>query len=255
MKALLDGDVFVYRSGFASDATAKRSFVDGGGDAEDFDINEHHEPWEYQRFMVKKNIQDILDIVKARTYAVALSHPVNYREQYFPEYKMNRDVTHKPYWHKEIKNYLIEDHGALFSEVGDEADDLLGQWQMQALMEDETTVICSIDKDLDMIPGLHYNFSKNRAEEGVYDMEDPEGLRLFYKQIITGDTADNIPGMYKKLGVKAGKKFLEPIDRMTTVGDMYSYVLTLFNNDKAHVDLMGKLLWIKRDNNWWEPPV
>lgn len=253
-KALLDGDVLIYQAGFASDATAKRAWVDDGNDPEEFDIKEHHEPWQYQRFLVKQMIQRLLDATNSTTYAVAISHPVNHRERMFPDYKMNRDVTHKPFWHKEIKEYLLDEHGAVFSMAGDEADDLLGQWQMMALADDEETVICSIDKDLDLIPGLHYNFSKTRAENGVYDMEDPECFRLFYKQIITGDSTDNIPGIFKKRGIKASKKFLEPLDEMTRVGEMYGYVLGLFEDDKAHVDLMGKLLWIKRDNNWWEPP-
>lgn len=254
MRALLDGDVLIYRSGFASDANAKREYVDRFGDAEGYDPKDHHEPLANALQMTKQTLNGILDAVGASEYTVIISHPVNYREGFYPDYKMNRDITHKPYWYKEIGEYLFQHHGALYSEQGDEADDMLGILQMEALAADEETVICSIDKDLDMLPGLHYNFSPKNIEKGVYDQQDPEGLRLFYKQIITGDSSDNIPGLYKHSGIKAAKKLLEPLDSLTRSGEMYEYVLDLFKGDKAHVDLMGKLLWIKRDPNWWSPP-
>lgn len=254
MHSLIDGDVIVYRAGFASDAVAKAEYIDRFGSAEGYDPKEHHEPLPHALQIVKRTLTGILDTVNANRYTVVISHPVNYREQFFPDYKMNRDITHKPFWYKEIQNYLFEHHAAIYSEQGDEADDYLGILQMNYLMEDKESIICSIDKDLNMIPGLHYNFSKNNEANGIYEIQDPEALRLFYQQIVTGDSADNIPGMYKKLGKKATKKYTDPIETMTNSREMYQYVLDLYEGDKAHVDLMGKLLWIKRDPNWWSPP-
>jgi 5'-3' exonuclease len=241
--ALIDGDVLVYRAGFASDARAKER-------------GEEREPLEFALNAVNTTLHGILQGAQAKDYLVYLSHPVNYREELFPEYKANRDVTHKPKWYDEIKHFILERHNALYSAQGDEADDALGIHQMAAMWSDEETIICSIDKDLDMIPGLHYNFSKNRVANGVYEIEDPEGLRLFYRQMVTGDSTDNIPGIYKQKGVKAQERLMAPIDAMTSNRDMYDYVLQLYGEEhREFLRINGKLLWIKRDDTWWEPPL
>lgn len=256
MHALLDGDVLLYKSGFASDANAKREYIDRFGDAEGYDPKEHHEPLANALQMTKQTLNGILDAVRAKEYTVVISHPVNYREGFFPDYKMNRDITHKPYWYKEIGEYLFQHHGAVYSEQGDEADDMLGILQMEALVNDEQTVICSIDKDLQGVPGLHYNFSPKNIERGVFEVSPVEASRNFYRQILTGDTSDNIPGMYKKLGIKASKKYLSPLESMTRDPEMERYVRDIYKDDRF-VDVMGTLLYIKREpGRWWKdlPP-
>lgn len=248
--ALIDGDVLLYQNGFASDAAAKKEYEKENGTLEGFSIQQHHEPLEYCLHMVNKTIDGILEITESDEKLIYISHPVNYREQFYPPYKLNRDITHKPFWYDEIKDFLLDRHLALFSEQGDEADDALGLHQYGSK---EETIICSIDKDLDMIPGLHYNFSKTRKENGVYEMQDPEALRCFYRQMITGDTSDNIPGLFKIMGRKATAGILAGLDSQTTERGMLEYVSALFYNDMKHIAMVGKLLWIKRTNQWWEP--
>lgn len=259
--ALIDGDVIVYAAGFASDGQAKRDLLEQlGGDkaALEAHIEAHglpFQPVEYALQSVKQQIKGIVEASGADDYVTYLSHPVNFREGFFEDYKANRDITHKPHWADEIKEYLLDYHHAVFSELGDEADDALGMAQMRALADGRETVICSIDKDLNMIPGLHYNWSKNNKDKGVYLMEDPECLRLFYMQMITGDTADNIPGLYRKLGIKATADWLAPLEVMEDETDMYEYVLDTYRGDEEFVKLNGTLLWIKRDPEWYVPPT
>ena len=241
MVALLDGDVVVYQAGFGSDAAAKARGYD-------------HEPIEYQLHAVKETINSILDAAGAEEYLVLLSHPVNRREEIFPDYKANRDSSHKPYWYYDIKEYLLEHHGAQYSEEGDEADDALGILQMEALAKDQETIICTNDKDLDMIPGLHYNFSKTKRDNGVYEMDDPECLRKFYTQMLTGDSTDNIPGLYRKTGIKASPQHKLPLEGFTTDREMRSYIRDVYKDDDF-VQLIGQLLWIKRERGergWWQ---
>lgn len=236
--------MIVYSSGFASDACAKSR-------------GEEHEPLEYCLHNVAQKIRALQNHVGASNTTIYLSHPVNFREQFYPEYKTNRDITHKPYWYKEIQNYLLEVKGAMYSELGDEADDALGIAQMEAFEEGRRSIIVSIDKDLDMIPGLHYNFSKTRKDNGVYEEDDPECLRLFYRQLIKGDSADNIPGLFKRKGMKATETLMCPLDDMTSPRQMWNYVLDLYDGDEDFLAMTGKLLWIKRwkgDDAWWEPP-
>lgn len=259
--ALIDGDVLVYSAGFASDGAAKRALLEQlGGDKEALakHIEDHGLPYEPVNFAlnaVKVQMNNIIERSEADDHVVFLSHPVNFREQMFPEYKANRDITHKPHWEAEIKDYLLERWGARFSAEGDEADDAMGMAQMTFMEQGYESIICTIDKDLDMIPGLHYNFNKTRRENGVYTMEDPECLRLFYKQMLTGDTADNIPGMFRKLGVKCrADTHLAPIETMDDPLEMFEYVSSIYNDDEF-VMLNGKLLWIKREEKWFEAPT
>jgi 5'-3' exonuclease len=230
----------VYQAGFGSDAAARKAGYE-------------HEPIEYALNAVKQTINSILEAAGAEEYVVFLSSPFNYRDEIFPEYKANRDSAHRPYWYSEIREYLLDKHGAQYADEGDEADDAMGIFQMEALMRDEETIICTIDKDLQLIPGLHYNFSKNNRQRGVFEMDDPQCLRMFYLQMLTGDSTDNIPGMYRKLGIKASKAHKAPILEMTRERDMLNYVRDIYQDD-AFVRLIGNLLWIKRErgeSGWW----
>ena len=110
----------------------------------------------------------------------------NFRYQIYPLYKANRIGKPRPKHHEELKAYLIQEWGARFAD-GMEADDYLGIYQDE---EDKTTVICSIDKDLKQITGLHYNFVKDEWD----DVSRKQGMRAFYEQLIMGDVSDNIPG-------------------------------------------------------------
>lgn len=257
MHALIDGDVVIYACGFASDAAAKKTYASKHGTEEGFDINEHHEPVEYALGGTKEKLQAVRDVVDATRSTIFLSHPVNYRETIFPDYKANRDVLHKPFWYDEIKDYLLN-KGALFSDIGDEADDALGIEQMELMAKGKDSVICTNDKDLDMIPGLHYNWSKTRKENGVYVVDPVDGLRHFYTQLITGDSTDNIPGMYRHTGRKATAQMKTGLEFLYTEQEMYKYVLSLYDGDEAFVHMIAPLLWIKRvrgDGIKWEPPV
>src|SRR5688500_1062239 len=156
--ALIDGDVIVYAAGFASDSAAKAHLLEklgGDKDALAASIEANGKPFEPVQFAlqgVKTQINNIVQAAGADDNVIYLSHPVNFRESFFPDYKMNRDPTHKPYWADEIKDYLLEVHGAEYSHLGDEADDALGMAQMDSLKQGRETVVCSIDKDLNMIP-------------------------------------------------------------------------------------------------------
>jgi 5'-3' exonuclease len=124
--------------------------------------------------------------VKAEKYITALSSPETFRHRLatIKEYKGNRDKTHKPVHFAAIKEYIVNHHNPVI--IPDlEADDILG------IMQDKDTVICSIDKDLDMIPGDHYNFVTGER----YWVTDDDAIYCYYKQLLTGDATDNIRGI------------------------------------------------------------
>lgn len=242
MHALIDGDVVVYAAGFASDAAAKK-------------VGEEHEPLHHCLHGVGEMLNGVRNTVDATKSTIYLSHPVNFREQLYPAYKANRDPTHKPHWYNEIKDYLLT-KGAVYSESGDEADDALGIAQMELMAKGKASVICTNDKDLDMIPGLHYNWSKTKRDNGVYHVDEWQGLQQFYTQLITGDSTDNIPGIFQHTGQKATQAIKDGIDFQHTEQDLYNYVLQVYKWDTDFVHMIAPLLWIKRERGQiWSPPI
>jgi len=109
------------------------------------------------------------------------------------------------------------------------------------------TIIASIDKDLDMVPGKHFNFVKNKH----YEISNAEGRHKFWCQMLTGDKTDNIPGIHG-IGPKTAEKIL---NECKTDNDYRIRVLSYYTDNvysipcpEDHVDLIGKLLWIRREH-------
>jgi 5'-3' exonuclease len=246
-QALIDGDILIYECGFSSDSVARKN-------------GKEHEPLSYCLQNVKKKIESILEATGCDSYRIFLTGPNNFRLEIAPDYKANRDPDHKPHWYKEIKEYLIEKHGAEITN-GFEADDAMG-WN-----QTDDTIICTKDKDLDMVPGKHYNWSPKKIDAGVYHVTEVEGLRFFYTQCLTGDSTDNIPGLFKLTGQRATKKIKAPLQDLDTEEEMWVHVVHEYHmacmekgiptpdvSDKFRV--AAACLWISHgDRETWEPPT
>lgn len=118
-----------------------------------------------------------------------LDGPGNFRDEIatIKKYKGNRDTSHKPKYYNEIRDWMVAHGATLVPEI--EVDDLIGISQWGAGIG--TTCIISSDKDMDQIPGLHYDWTKSRLFDVSFQEAD---LMLFY-QMLVGDTSDNIPGI------------------------------------------------------------
>jgi len=94
------------------------------------------------------------------TYRIFLQGGGNYRDRIatIQPYKGNRDPSARPKYFDEIRSYLVDFWGAEVI-TGMETDDACGieQWKHK----DRSTCIVSLDKDLDNIPGWHYNYVKD----------------------------------------------------------------------------------------------
>ena len=237
MKALIDGDILVYSCGFASDAAAKEQGIEA-------------EPVEFCLNGVKETIRSLCEATEATEYIVFLTGKDNFRYKVSPDYKANRKDAAKPYHYDSIRKYIEQHHPCSVSK-GEEADDELGR--AQVLAEPASSVIISKDKDLDMVAGWHYNWSPKNKEKGMYYTSSIDGLRIFYKQLITGDATDNISGVYRLFGRKATKGLLEPLDIMRNERDMFQYVLDeAYKGDIDLMDKQAKLLWIRTNETWEE---
>ena len=68
--------------------------------------------------------------------------------------------------------------------------------------------VVGIDKDLLQIPGNHYNFVKRELRF----VDDDEAHLLLMRQCLTGDSADNIPGI-RGIGPKKADKLLSGVPK------------------------------------------
>lgn len=145
---------------------------------------------------------------KIDDFEVYLTGKNNYREKIatIRQYKGNRDPSHKPVHYDAIREYLVKKWDAKVVH-GYEADDAVAMAQHQS--EHESTVICSIDKDLKTVPGLNYNFRKKELSI----ISPLQAKRAFWTQVLQGDATDNIGGCYKV----GPKKAAEIIGEIKTV--------------------------------------
>lgn len=280
MIALIDADVVTYKCGFSSQKTIYR-FVYNNGSKIDYNtitLTEIKkdlaakgitssagalqklicpEPVEFAFQRVKMLVDSILSKTDADSYKMYLTSndKSNFRFKIatIKEYKGNRKNMKRPLHYEAIRDYL-QDHYDAQMIYDEEADDAMGIAQMKAL---DKSIICSIDKDLDMIPGYHYNMDTQEmytaTDPGTIFLDDSRrkvhgrGLKWFYAQMLLGDNADNIPGAEGYGPVKV----IDTLKNENTEGGMYEAVKDVYakqygpNYMKAFREV-GNLLWIRR---------
>jgi hypothetical protein len=225
MLALLDADIIVYRIAFASQEDNEKIAI---ARAAEFVEDLVMKPWvsDYKGFLTGSN---------------------NYRKEIAvtAPYKGNR-LQERPVHYQIVRDYLVSAWGCEVID-GQEADDAIGIAAYDYGDDDEAYIIMSIDKDLDMIRGWHYNFTKDIK----YFVQEDETLRTFYTQVLTGDRVDNIPGL-KGIGPKKAEKILKDC---STEKEMYAAVLEAYDNNEEYLWEQARLLWIRRkENQIWQPP-
>lgn len=120
-------------------------------------------------------------------------------------YKGNRDPANRPFYYDDIREYMIHVHGAI-TVNGMEAEDAAGIEHYNH--KDRSTVLVHQDKDLDGLPGWHWNPVKGGD---VYYQTLKQADIHFWKQVLTGDKVDNIRGI-DGLGPKTANKLIDPCD-------------------------------------------
>lgn len=228
LRPLIDSDIIVYRCGFAC---------------------KDDEPVENALHSVKLILNGILETFRnAPSHQLYLTGKGNFRDEIatIQEYKGSRKDKPKPKYYQEIRDYLTGRWDATVID-GMEADDALGieQWANK----DKSTVIVSIDKDLDMIPGYHYNFVKNH----VYYVRLWDANLNFWRQVLTGDRTDDIPGI-KGMGPKTAEKLLADVTNLAEARAIVEkeYHKAFGPGWAPIMEENADLLWIRRtmDTTW-----
>lgn len=182
MKAIIDGDIFLHRY------SAKG-------------VDDFHQ----RTLNINWLLDKILEKTQCDSYVFVLSSRENFRKDINPEYKANRKKVDKketfPFF-DEIQDWCME-YLKPFIQEPLEADDVLG---IYATAQPDKVVICSIDKDLNTVPGWHYNWGKE--DNTVYLVTEQEADNEFYIQCLAGDRTDNYFGI-KGIGPKKAEKLLD----------------------------------------------
>jgi hypothetical protein len=223
MNALLDADILCYRVGFATE--------------------DEHENTAIETMAVF--LEDLLmfDLVDTDDYELFLTGKTNFRNEVAVTvpYKGNRKDVKKPKHLPLLREYLQTAWGASVSD-GQEADDDIA---IRATELGEESIIVSIDKDFMQVPGWHYNFVKKVKKH----VTPEEGLHFFYKQILMGDSADNIKGIFR-VGEKKATKMLADLK---TEQQFYQCCVEGLGEERVLEN--ARLLWLRRyPNQMWEPP-
>lgn len=158
-------------------------------------------------------------------------------------YKGNRDPALRPAFYHEIREYMIHVHGAIVVD-GMEAEDAASIEHYSH--KDRSTVLVHQDKDLNCIPGFHYNPVKMND---VYYQTLQQANSWFWKQVLTGDRTDNIRGI-DGLGPKTADKIIDPcgndwMKMRDAVLAEYKKQYGTFDAE-ASMDATAKLVWILR---------
>jgi 5'-3' exonuclease len=125
-------------------------------------------------------ISNILSYTKAENYIGCLTVGKCFRYDFYPEYKANRSKLDKPLYFEELRNYLIEEKKFIFH-VGLEADDMISILNTYHKDTYDITIV-STDKDLQQIPGSHFNPVKFERT----DVDKRNANIKLWGQVITG---------------------------------------------------------------------
>ena len=283
---LIDGDELVYKAGFASQKTyhnvtrgeetlsrhkTKRDAMEwiGSHDTGDMEIVQEIVPGRPEQtvFALNAVMNTILADIRPHDYRLYLSGDNNFRIDIATllPYKGTRSTEGRPFYYELIRERMVDEFYGIVVD-GMEADDAMSitQWHHESNVTSWQTIIASQDKDLNMVPGLHYNPSKRK----LYEMSPVDARFAFYCQLLSGDSTDNIPGVYR-IGEKTAPKILKKLKTKSNK-DMYLRVLKAYNDAQANETLrekmpgdlwgeqriaeVGRLLWMLQDRDQvWKP--
>lgn len=254
---LVDADIVAFK--FASAKQQKFDF-DGDGDCA-------IEP-NYEEAIegVKEYLEDLAVHLQADDIIICLTDPdYEFRKELYPSYKSNRDPSKKPQALMDIKEWF-KGHYRTYQKPGLEADDCMGILATHPTLIRGEKIIVSEDKDMQTVPGLHYNPAKDKKPRRIKQL-DADRFHLW--QTIVGDTCDGYPGAY---GVGPKSPEAKAVLAARTVKEAWGHVLAAFERSKLpegttaedQAVLMARLARILRAGDWdfkeqtyrlWKPPV
>lgn len=184
-----------------------------------------------------------------------------YRDKFNKEttYKASRTSVPLPVFMEEMRDFIKKSyivHQCPSSEY--EADDAISWhgWYNHEVTGNRD-IIAGVDKDLNQIPGYHWDYSKDIS----YYVSGAMANQFFFHQLLTGDVADSIPGI-KGIGPQRADNLLK---KGTSPEEWWDIVLSTYTNKLPHLSEdeiaeilyeRGNKLWIqRREGQTWYPPI
>lgn len=146
----------------------------------------------------------ILSNLNATHYIPCFTSESNFRKDLYSSYKANRRGKEMPEFFNEGREYMHNRYNSYIVRSL-EADDLLS---ILARKYGDESIIATTDKDLDQVPGIHYNISKGRS----YYVEKEQADYNLWKQVLMGDSGDNISGL-SGIGPKKAEVILKDCNK------------------------------------------
>lgn len=219
VSAAADGRVYTVPSGLNGEAAEFKYKTDASAYAEKkslykslIKVDYRPEPWDAVAKSIDAAVANIVDYFVTEkkenpVVKICLSCKRNFRYDLYEGYKRSRQDMRRPHHLDACKQYLIDKHGAhMFDPF--EADDLIAMLTAEILANtDEEVFIVSNDKDFTQLGCDRVTFF-DPSSGRVWKVTEEEALRYFYKQILTGDKSDDIPGIVG-IGPEKAIKILE----------------------------------------------
>jgi len=208
--------------------------------------------FEKMAFDIFNEIEEDFNITEIKYFFTNCKH--NFRKQIEPEYKANRKSNK---WVSELRKYLIDYLDGSYASDELEADDLI--YFNSQLYDVNDYIICSIDKDLKQIEGLHFDYYqlKLKDENGEYILDEfgkelkkrkgfiqvskEQGENLIWEMMLIGDTSDNIKGI-KGIGKVKAEKLLANRSKWGKLRVLCEQYMKESNNWKQRIRINDKLI-------------
>ena len=180
---LVDADVVAYQVAFSTEEPIR-----WGKEEDEYAIwTLHSDELDCVR-KIKDYYNTLIQDTQCKEIVSAFSDKDNFRKEIYPDYKLNRTKQRKPLTLSFCREYISKNYNG-FIRPRLEADDILGILATSNIIKGNK-IICSIDKDLNQIAGLHYNPTLKE----FYGITKKQADYNFYYQCLVGDATDNYKG-------------------------------------------------------------
>lgn len=241
--ALIDGDGLLHRC--ASAVEREVYLVTKGRDARQFDTHKDAQAWIEQaggdlwhRKELGSETQavDLLNSLLSRI-ASEVSCPLKiyigglgptFRHSIARLWKYKDGRKPKPSLMGPLRDLILEQHGASQAHF-EEVDDVISYKSKESRDSGSTTIVVSNDKDLDQIPGSHYDWTK-----GVWhDVSEEDAQRWTWVQTLSGDSTDGIPGCWKVGSAKAEAAISQILSESREVTHVWDCIVAAYAHSQT----------------------
>lgn len=198
-------------------------------------------------------ISYILSNTKATHYLGVLSNSKTFRNDVYKYAPYKGTRPDKPEWYLKWEPTIKERMVSKWSfidlkklNIRLEADDLVCFFAHRLSEEKKEWVICSPDKDMKQVAGLHFDYKQSSPRVECVDKN--QASLNFWMQMLTGDSVDNIKGIPKVGEVKATallkdseenrREHIVMEEYVKYFGEYYGQVI--FDETKSTVEMYNK---------------